>query len=152
MDQSIKDKIGESAAEVFSTMYFISVQLLPDLPPQDKWDLDTTYISARIHFTGPVSAVICFFFPGSLARNIAESFLGIEAADVSEKQAVDTMQEAANMVIGTFLGKADPDGACKLGIPTAQYISGFSPAELDSEAESFAFMSEFGYLWMTYSD
>ena len=152
MDQSIKEKIGESAAEVFSTMYFMPIQLLEDLPSKEDWNLDTTYISARIHFTGPLSAVICFFFPGRLARNIAESFLGIDAADLSEKQAVDIMQEAANMVVGSFLGKADPDGACMLGIPAAEFITDFSPEGVGAEAELFAFTSEFGYMWLTYSD
>jgi hypothetical protein len=150
MDQSIRDKIADAATEVFSTMYFMSVQLLKDPPLQDNWDLDTTYISARIDFVCPWGAVVRFFFPGRLARNIAEGFLGIDAADISEKQAVDTMKEAANMVIGSFLGKADPDGVCKLGIPTAEVISDFSPANLSQEPELFAFTSEFGYMWMTY--
>lgn len=151
MEQGIKVKIGESAAEVFSTMYFMPVQVLEDIPSEENWNLDTRYISAKISFTGPMNAAVCFFFPSIMAKNIAERFLGIDAADISEQQALDTMKEAANMVIGSFLGKVDPEGVCKLGIPIAEFISEFSPVGSDSDAELLALISEFGYLWITYS-
>jgi len=152
MDQTLKEQIGNSATEVFSTMYFLPVQLLDEKPSKEKWDLENLYISASISFTGPLSAKINIFFPKSLAINIAEGFLGIDPGDITEQLALDTMQEAANMVIGSFLGKADPDGVCKLGIPKAEQISDFSPGAIEPGAELLAFTSEFGYMWLTYKE
>jgi hypothetical protein len=150
MDQKIKEELGQSATEVFSTMYFLSVQLLADLPSKENWDLDMSYIAAKIDYSGPLSATIRFFFPDRLVRNTVEGFLGIEADEISQRQASDTMKEAANMVVGSFLGKVDPDGSCKLGIPTTEYVTDFSPEGLGADAEVMAFTSEFGHIWLTY--
>lgn len=150
MDQGTKEKIGASATEVFSTMYFMPVELMEELPSQEKWELESSYISAKIDFTGPQKATIQLFFPLTMAQNIAEGFLGVDPAEIMEKQMLDIMQEAANMVIGSFLGKADHDGLCTLGIPTAEFINDFTPDGVKGNAELMAFISDFGYMWLTY--
>ncbi len=151
MEQKVRKMISEAGAEVFGTMYFMPIQLEEKIPEASLWNLESTYVASSIAFSGPQNGAIKFFFPGSLSRKIVGGFLGLEDSEVTDSQALDTMQEAANMMIGSFLGKIDPDGACKLGIPTSELVEGFSPADLQGDAELLVFESEFGFLWMTYA-
>lgn len=149
LEESHRIKLNASAVEVFGTMYFTPIELLPDLPAQEQWNLEKQYVRTVIDYHGPHTATMEFFFPRSLAVNIAGGFLGVDEATLMDEQIVDTMREASNMIIGNFLGSIDPDGACKLGIPRAELVSGFSPADCPV-GHIVAFMSDFGYLWMTF--
>lgn len=152
LDSELRAQISDSLVEVFGTMYFMPVQMLEGVPDRNEWDLDSVYVSAEINFVRKKNTRIKFFFPDNLARNVAEGFLGIDPDEISDSQAVDTMKEAANMVVGCFLGKADPDGICKLGIPIASRITDFSPDVLGQGSDLIVFRSEYGFLWLDYSD
>lgn len=152
MDQSTRDKIAESAVEVFGTMYFMPIELLVEVPDKETREKGRGCIAAQISFKGPISAVVRFYFTDRIVQKISEGFLGVDAEEVSKSQAFDTMKEAANMVIGSFLGKADPAGSCQLGIPAAEMVEDFTPEGLEEEGEVLVFLSEFGFLWMTYRD
>ena len=149
MEKSELQKLNESAVEVFGAMYYTPIELLPEVPPQDQWNLEENYAQTSIEYTGPHVAKVAFFFPRTLAINIAGGFLGVDESALVEEQLVDTMREATNMIIGSFLGRIDPGGECKLGIPVAEIVSGFSP-ENCSEGKLVTFISDFGYLWMTF--
>lgn len=149
MGETEKAQLNRAAIEVFGTMYYTPVELLPELPGQESWQLEDLYLKTSIGFSGPQQANLCFYFPRSLAVSIAGGFLGIDEEAVTDAQLVDTMREAANMIIGNFLGRIDPDGACTLGIPAAEVVRGFSPAAIGLETGGVvAFVSDFGYLWM----
>ena len=130
-------------------MYYTPIELLPEIPAQEQWNLEENYAKTTISYTGPQTAKMEFFFPKSLAVNIAGGFLGVDESSLLDEQIVDTMREATNMIIGSFLGRIDPDGVCKLGIPEAEIVSNFSPADCDGDT-MVAFMSDFGFLWMRY--
>ena len=145
-----KTQLNAAALEVFGMMYYTPVELLPDLPEQERWQVEDHYIKTVIDYSGSLQANICFYFPRSLAVNIAGGFLGLDEEAISDHQLIDTMREAANMIVGNFLGRIDTEGACTLGIPDAEVITGFSPAAVRHEGELLAFISDFGFLWMTY--
>nr|MBF0222153.1 chemotaxis protein CheX [Desulfobulbaceae bacterium] len=150
MDTDSLKKLNESAVEVFGTMYYTPIELLPEIPPEDRWNLEENYAETSISYDGDQVGHMKFFFPKTLAVNIAGGFLGADESSLQEEQIVDTMREATNMIIGNFLGKIDPAGLCKLGIPAAGIISDFSPKECPA-GRVVAFMSDFGYLWMEFA-
>jgi len=141
-------QLNAAAIEVFGTMYYTPVELLPDLPDQESWHVEDQYVKTSIGYNGPLQADIRFYFPRSLAVSIAGGFLGVGEEEISDLQLIDTMREAANMIVGNFLGRIDPAGACTLGIPEAEVIQGFSPKSVLPEGDLMAFISDFGFLWM----
>ncbi|MDD5759157.1 MAG: chemotaxis protein CheX [Desulfobulbaceae bacterium] len=146
-----KTQLNAAAVEVFGMMYYTPVELLPELPTQES-SSERQYIKTAIEYTGSNRASICFYFPRTLAVNIAGGFLGIDEDQISDSQLIDTMREAANMIIGNFLGRIDPDGGCTLGIPQAEVTQGFSPDRARQGDELLAFISDFGHLWMIYNE
>ena len=145
----IRQRLNEAAIEVFGTMYFTPVELLPKVPPENQWHLQERYIKAVISYTGPQEAQLELYFPATLGSNISAGFLGVELDNLSEGQIVDTMREAANMIVGSLLGKLDPLGECKLGIPTAEMVKDYSPSKNTPEGSTtLAFISDFGLMWI----
>ena len=147
MEEVVREKLHEAGVKVFGTMYFMPIQLLDTVPREEKWHLAGSYVAAEIAFSGLMNACVTFYFPIEIVTNIVEGFLGVPPEEITSQQMIDTMQEAANMVIGCFLGKADPEGASKLGIPKAAVVQDFSPKTISDDA-MLVFESEFGYLWM----
>lgn len=150
ISDSDKTLLNAAAVEVFGTMYFTPVELLPELPSQESWQLEERYVKTAIAYSGPLRGSLCFYFPFSLAVSVAGGFLGLSEAAVSDQQLIDTMRESANMIVGSFLGRIDPDGGCALGIPVAEVVSGFSPEGVRQDGELLAFVSDFGFLWVVY--
>ena len=151
-DFTERKELNAAAVEVFGTMYFTPVELLTELPAQDRWQLEDQYVKTVISFHGPLKASMYFYFPRSLAVSVAGGFLGIDEKVVSDQQIIDTMRESANMVVGNFLGRLDPEGACILGIPAAEMVHGFSPDEVSRDGVLLAFISDFGLLWVVYDN
>lgn len=152
VSDDLKKELNAAAVEVFGTMYFTPVELLPDLPDSGNWRLEQSYIKSVIGYNGPMSARLCFYFPRSLGVSIASGFLGVEEDAVTDQQLLDTMQESANMIVGNFLGRIDQSGSCSLGIPSAELVKEFSPASAcGKEDDLLAFVSDFGFLWLVYS-
>jgi len=151
MSEIEKTQLNAAAVEVFGTMYYTPVELLPGLPGQDSWHLENQYVKTSIGYSGPLRANMCFYFPRSLAVSIAGGFLGIEEEAISDTQLLDTMREAANMIVGNFLGRIDSAGACTLAIPAAEINQGFSPESVQQDGELMTFISDFGFLWMIYN-
>lgn len=145
-----RKELNSAAIEVFGTMYFTPVELLADLPPKEQWHVDDPYIKTLIGYSGPLRASLCFYFPRTLAISIAGGFLGIDEEAISDQQLIDTMRESANMIVGNFLGRLDPQGACTLGIPEATVAQGFAPDREAADGDLLAFVSDFGLLWMIY--
>ncbi len=147
-----KKNLNEAAVEVFDRMYFTPIELLSGIPPEHEWQLEEKYIKATISYSGLQKAQMELYFPVTLGINIASGFLGIAVEDLDEKEIVDTMREAANMIVGSFLGKSDPHGQCKLGIPSAEMITGFLPmANAPVGSGTLVFMSDFGFMWVFFS-
>lgn len=149
LSDELKKELNVAAMEVFGSMYFTPVELLAEVPARDSWRLEESYIKSVIGYDGPLRATLAFYFPKTLGLSIASGFLGAEGEDLSQQQLLDTMRESANMIVGNFLGRIDPGGDCSLGIPSAELVHGFSPAEVGvQEGEVLAFVSDFGFLWV----
>lgn len=145
-----REKLNAAAVEVFGTMYFTPIELLPDLPPRESWQIEDQYVKTAISYSGPMQAHICFYFPRTLAISIAGGFLGIGEESITDQQLIDTMREAANMIVGNFLGRLDPEGACTLGIPAAEVTAGFTPDGAAQDGDLLTFISDFGLVWVVY--
>lgn len=152
ISDDLKRALNTAAVEVFGTMYFTPVELLPEFPERDSWRLEESYVKSAIEYDGPLGASLCFYFPRSLAVGIASGFLGLDDSAITDQQLLDTMQEAANMIVGSLLGIIDPSGTCTLGIPSAEVVVGFSPDSVcDQKDDILAFVSDFGFLWLVCS-
>lgn len=147
MTDDEKQLLNASAMEVFGTMYFTPIELMEETPVPEDEDGEA-FIRASISYSGPREADIVFYFPRRLGETIAEGFLGLDPEALEEEQVVDTMREAANMIVGNFLGKIDPDGACALSIPEAAPVAGLRVEDHGPEATLLAFMTDYGHLWM----
>jgi CheY-specific phosphatase CheX len=148
INDDTRQKLNEAAVAVFGNMYFTPIELLSEVPPPDKWHLHDKYVRATIAYSGPHSARMALYFPEELGTNIAAGFLGVDTDQLSTEQIVDTMREAANMIVGSFLGKLDPHGVCKLGIPAAEMVTDFSPNSAPADSVTLAFTSDFGFMWI----
>jgi len=149
MNEESRQKLNTAAVEVFGSMYFTPIELLPDIPPENKWHLQDEYVRTLISYDGPHQAEMTLYFPVKLGENIASGFLGVDIAELSVGRIVDTMREGANMIVGSFLGKLDPNGECKLGIPAAEMVTDFSPVHsAPAGSTTLAFTSDFGLMWI----
>ena len=150
ISENERGQLNAAAVEVFGTMYFTPVELLLDIPAKDSWHVEDQYIKTSISYSGLLCASLCFYFPRTLALNVAGGFLGIDEEEILDQQLIDTMRESANMIVGNYLGRLDPEGACTLGIPVAEVVRGFSPEAVAQDGELLAFVSDFGFLWLVY--
>jgi len=150
MDTNLRQTIYETLSEVFETMYFTFLEPLFEVPSREEIVVADGYYEAVIEFQGEKSGRFCFYLPRKLARGITVNFLGVDAVDVNESQVLDTVRETANMAVGCLLGRIDPDGTMKLGLPKSQAASAFSADELLARPGLFLFNTEHGLLWVVY--
>jgi len=151
MKDETKELLVEAAIEVFGTMYFMPVAVTHEGAGPEDLGGDSSWLWATIHFSGLYNAAVNFYFPMELASEIVEGFLGIEASEVTEQQMKDTIQEAANMVVGCFLGKVDPQGESKLDIPKSEFITEANKVDLSSKTV-IGFSSDTGKFWVYYDE
>lgn len=152
MEERMRQIVNETAAEVFSTMFFAPIELFPTLPEPGQWPVGAPAIKAGIAYHGKLSGRVWLYFSLSLAASITSSFLAVAEEELSDQLLLDTMKEAANMLVGGVLGKLDPEGASTLGIPEATTVADFSVAMIAKEPGLQAFSTEIGFLWMTYAE
>lgn len=152
MDTKLRQTISETLSEVFETMYFTFLEPLAEAPPREELAVSAEYYEATIAFDGQKGGRIRFFLPASLARGITVNFLGVDEADVNESQVLDTVKETANMAVGSLLGRIDPAGTVKLGLPQSRPAVDFSVDELLAQPGLFLFSTEHGPLWVVYEE
>jgi hypothetical protein len=147
MDEAMRRVIFETFSEVFETMFFTFLEPFAEAP--DKEDIGRgRFIEAKIEYSGGCKGSFVFYFPWELGKNITVNFLGVEEAEVQERQIVDTAAETANMAIGGLLGKLDPGGMAVLAIPQARMLADFSPESLLEVPGLCMFGTEFGIMWV----
>ncbi len=153
MDTNLRQTIYETLSEVFETMYFTFLEPLFETPTQEEIGAtDASYYEATISFQGAKSGRFRFYLPQGLARGITVNFLGVNATDVNESQVLDTVKETANMAVGSLLGRVDPGGTMKLGLPRSQATTDFSAADLLAQPGLFLFNTEHGLFWVVYDE
>lgn len=153
MDVTYRKHLNAAAVEVFGTMYFTPVELLTEPPCEEERRFAEEYVQTSISYWSPGGdeTRLDFYFPMELASTIAEGFLGIEIEDVREAQLLDTMREAGNMIGGNLLGRIDPDGKSRLGIPRASRATGVAEV-IRAAGDVQAFLSDYGMIWVLVKD
>lgn len=150
MGVDIKQTLLSTVEEVFETMFFSYLDLVEDvkhLPSQEQ----EVFMEASIELSGKETGEVHFYFPESLAHNIAANFLGISEDESTEKQVADVLGETANMSIGSLLGKLDPQNvSATLGIPTVHNSKGLTLADLVDKPNIIAFSTQHGPLLLDY--
>jgi hypothetical protein len=98
--------------EIFGNMFF----LFPEEYDEDvAFPRDWIKYSLRIaRGKGKDLFINCYFTP-TLAATMAENFLGMAAADISDTIIGETLKEAVNVISGNLLNKMDLD--YQMGIP-----------------------------------
>lgn len=150
MNAEFKKNLYRTLSEVLETMFFTIIEPLSE-PPAPEETSKEDHFEAVIGYQGDRGATtIRFYFPEPLARYITVNFLGIDPAQLTDRELLDTVKETANMAVGSLLGKLDPEGLCTLGIPESRRVDGSSLAALGSHPGVAVFNSEHGMLWLVY--
>ena len=150
METNLKQTIFQTFSEVFETMFFTFLEPLEEIPGKAELGEPGAYIEADIAFEGAKRGGVRFYFPSALARNITVNFLGVDEVDVNESQVLDTAKETANMAIGSLLGRIDPAGTIRLGLPQSKAGDMLPVDELLGHPGLFLFNTEHGLLWVVY--
>jgi CheY-specific phosphatase CheX len=148
MDTQIKEMLLQTMSEVFETMFFSFLEPLFEIPAREEIEVSVDYINTIISYSGTKNATVNFYFPIGLAKFITSNFLGIDESALEDSQVVDTAKETANMAIGSFLGKLDPEGNCTLAIPEANSLNDFSVDDIYKNPGLMGFSTEYGIFWL----
>lgn len=144
--------IFETMSEVFETMFFVALEPLSLVPDGYNSDVPKSYVVAQVEFVCDNTGFVRIYFPLNLARSITINFLGVDASDVDQKRIKDAMGETVNMVMGSLLGKLDPQGLCMLGIPETVEIPKFVPSTILGNSKTCMFNTEQGVLFAVFGE
>jgi CheY-specific phosphatase CheX len=108
--ETMERMMAASIFEVIEKMFFISLE---------SGDFEQmAYGSASVvRFQGTLNGRMGLFLTRSMAQTMATNMLCVPAHPVRDEVLEDCTQEAAEMICGTFLCKADPLGASRLSLP-----------------------------------
>lgn len=109
---------------IFETMFFIFLE------PEGEngkssffWKPSQPLLKGEIGFRGNYSGRLKFYLPLGLAKTMASYFMGVRSEEVSDFQAVDTVNELCNMVCGNLFSQMDKKSVWDLAIPQTHQIS-----------------------------
>jgi Chemotaxis phosphatase CheX len=102
----------ESASEVLETMFFTGVA-----EEDSEEGCGDSLMCAELAFRGSPSGRFGVRTPVATGRLVAASFLGLEAAEVSEAQIGDVVCELANMFCGSVLSRLEAGARFELMHP-----------------------------------
>lgn len=114
--ERLKRQLAASATEVLETMFFSSVQELPQEP------LDATRrerIGAYLNFHGACAGRLALSLEKNAARNLATSFFGETVEGTKDEDCSSVMAELTNIVCGAMLSHLDRDSIFCLDSPEA---------------------------------
>jgi CheY-specific phosphatase CheX len=149
MDAEMRKVLYQTLAEVFEKMFYTVLEQTAEAGPEAVSALD--HFEATISFRGDREGSVRFYVPDSLARHITHNLLGIQQECLTENQLCDTVKETANMAVGSLLGKLDPQGTCRLSIPTCSR-GNFPTATVVDHPGACSFNTEAGVLWLLFAE
>ncbi len=103
-------------SDIFEDMFF----LFHDEPIPDHRPGNRSWYRICIAVIGPDPFSLHFSFSDKLARIMAENYLGLDSADISQDIAVDVIKEAVNVMAGNLLNQMNDESV--LGIPEYQGV------------------------------
>ncbi|MCU0578435.1 MAG: chemotaxis protein CheX [Desulfobacterota bacterium] len=138
MDENLGRAAAQAVGHVFETMFFVFLEP-GDSPAGEDRDGPREGAEAEmlgsLGFQGRLRGVLRLRIPYTLARGLATNFLGLETP-ASEAQAVDMVQELANMVCGNLFSIFDGQEVYRLGTPRAEVVRGAPDQEKAGTAET----------------
>jgi CheY-specific phosphatase CheX len=108
MSEEIRQAATTVLSTVFETMLYMSVDLRDPEPEAALFPLMApALLRSEIGFQGRYHGKICLHLSPDLGRSMAVNFLGLEREEVSESDAVDTVNEVCNMICGNLLSRLE---------------------------------------------
>jgi|UniRef100_A0A7C3WLC6 hypothetical protein len=113
------ENLKAATFEIFETMFF----LFPESWEEGQMRFAGAGLMAWTPVTGPKSFHIGLVVPQSLAQKMAKNFLGLGEGGPEWENLEDLLQEAANMVAGTFLSREQVSQSYRLALPHSARIN-----------------------------
>lgn len=139
--------MAASIFEVLEKMFFIFLE-------SGDFEQRAYANAAVVDFQGMLNGRMGLFMTRSMAQTMAANMLCISTHPVSNEIVEDCTGEAAEMICGTFLSKADPSGSSRLSLPvfyrdaaTASNEVASSPGGLESRLGFDAGMEKMGVIF-----
>lgn len=149
MDRYLQQGIYTALAEVFETIFLISLEPLAGAaPPREMWERRRNYLEVRIDLCSGENQPAFFFFPAGLVQEIASGFLGLDVASLDRGGLAQVGKMAAKMTIGGLLARVDPEALIRAGEPQARTIGSFTPGRLFEAPWTWVYKTGQGYLWV----
>ena len=113
---SLKDRVLDSAKEVFETMVFMALEEVTEPPAK----IEDVTLLGTITFKGPLEGCLGICCGVNCARTIAANMLGMDSSEaISEDDINDAVGEVANMVMGAVKARLqDEVGNVEVSIPS----------------------------------
>lgn len=109
---------------IFETMFFTFLE-----PEEENEKIpllsrnSMPLLKGEIGFRGDYSGCLKFYLPLGLAKTMASNFMGLRSEEVSDFQAIDTVNELCNMVCGNLFSQMDKKSVWDLALPRTHLIS-----------------------------
>ena len=113
---SLKDRVLDSAKEVFETMVFMALEEVTGPPAE----IEDVTLLGTITFKGPLEGCLGICCGLNCARTIAANMLGMDPSEaISDDDVNDAIGEVANMVMGAVKARLqDEIGNVEVSIPS----------------------------------
>jgi CheY-specific phosphatase CheX len=135
---SLTTAMTASISDVLETMFFLPIDISDAVKIEDLWPSDQSgMLAARLDFQGPISGHCCLFMPARLATDITADFLGQDPESIPDDQAIGTVTEIINMIVGNTFSLLDPQALFDLGIPKLESFEDNYAGGADQDQEIF---------------
>jgi len=113
---SLKDRVLDSAKEVFETMVFMALEEVTG----PSAEMEDVTLLGTITFKGPLEGCLGICCGVNCARTIAANMLGMDPSEaISDDDVNDAIGEVANMVMGAVKARLqDEVGNVEVSIPS----------------------------------
>jgi CheY-specific phosphatase CheX len=112
----MRQALRESVNEVLEKMFFAqTIGECSNASPTADQPADEVAVS--LTFQGKPSGLFLLRLTTAAARQIAADFLGLDEAEVSDRQTSEVIRELANMICGSVLSRVESAATFQLGAP-----------------------------------
>ncbi len=117
MKKTLMTAMRDSIFEVMETMFFLPVELGPDIMFEKSGIDGGDFLACRLKFAGDTSGKLIIACPAELTAEMAQNFLGEPENRLSKEHLSGTLMEMLNMVCGNALSKISSSEPYTLGLP-----------------------------------
>lgn len=148
LKETLLRSLKTAISDVLETMFFQPVQIDNNHRCLKEWFAkDPPLLGASLGFAGPISGICYILIPDQGVQEMTANFLGIDEKEVDREQALDTIKEALNMIVGQALSLFDKTGDFQLSIPEIIDGDAVAPEKLQgSQGDILLFETEDSHL------